>query len=589
MNTWDSLFEQAKWKCEGSYKAQASINGGLDVQMRFSSAGNTFPKVPFLLAWPEQLDLLGLVLTPGFATAKISVGGVVLEGLEVFARQVTAGALQGAVLGIKLKSAGYPLEHWGDRLARFVGAPNHGIVQVIGLFDLPLPDQGHWVLSLPVGLENLEPKPEMLQPPEPGQVDSDDIRSRGIVPLGALSPQTGHVLPSPHHNLVLAKSVLTGPGIPVVAPCSGIVHRIVHRIILTSQGGKDVAPWIAYHDFAVHIAAGPKYDTVVGHLHGLSPVTFGEEDLSWMACVPGMPDIPVSQEAFAEGLIPGIPAGKLLSAYALDVDKSIYSAEFDAWRSVVPGQEIGTAGGYALFLEDYKPENTVRWGAADYSADKNKFASPATYEIVDERMLFAKSPLGRLAGRQLASTAGGAIWRKEGQAVAQPFGRVSYDRPATIAGNWFAGDAMGEARALPSNQLALVYDVWDEKRPLISVGDEGLWMKSLGVEGLDEDGVYRVSAWAGEGGIEGLWETGLEKLESEPMLVELRPRRGPAVVAEGASLGPATLVLGTQKAKSGWELIVVMIPLPIGAVPHGCKAGDIIACLPAGAARVYRR
>jgi hypothetical protein len=535
------------------------------------------------------MGLSGLVLTPGFATGKVTVGGVPLGGLEVFARQVAAGTLQGAVLGIKLKSVGYPFEQWGVRLVRFVGAPNHGVVKVAGLFELPLPDAGEWNSALPVGLDYLEPKPEMIQPPEAGQVDDDDAKSRGIVPLGSLSPRTGHVLPSPHHNLVLALSALTGTGVTVVAPCSGIVHRIVHRIVLSSQDGQGTAPWVAYHDFAVHVASGPYYDVVVGHLHSLSGALLAEEELGSMAYELGMPDAPVSPEAFEEGQIPGIGIGALLGAYVLDSAKSVYTAEFDTWRPVGAGQELGMAGGYALFPGDYKPENTVRWGAVDYSAGMNTFVSPAAYEVVDQRMLFAKSPLERLGGRQLENAVADAIWRKEGAAATEPLGLVSYDRATTIAGNWFAAEATAEERALPSNQLALVYDVWDPERPLVSLGDEGLWLESPGVVGLDEDGVYRVSAWAEEGGVDSLWNRTLEKLEAEPMLVELRPRRGPVVVGEGASPGPATLVLGTQKARSGWELIVVMVPLPMEAVPHGCKAGDLIACFPSGAARVYRR
>jgi hypothetical protein len=225
----------------------------------------------------------------------------------------------------------------------------------------------------------------------------------------------------------------------------------------------------------------------------------------------------------------------------------------------------------------------------DYRAPRNQLASPATYELVDERMLFAKSPLDRLAGKQLQQEVAGALWHKEGVPGDVPFGHVSFDRPQSISGNWFALGAAGAERGLAVNQLALVYDVWDPSRPLVSVGDETLRLKSSGVEVPGGDRVYRVSAWAEGGSIEGLWNAPLDKLESEPMLVEVRPGRGPMEPGEGGTPGPATLVLGTQKGESGWQLVVVMVPQPIEALPHGCRVGKIRYCATSRATRVYVR
>jgi hypothetical protein len=588
MDTWDALFEQAKWRCEGSYKAQPGIDGGLDVQMRFSRAGNTFPKVPFLLQWPEEMGLSGLVLTPGFATGKVTVGGGTLDGLEVFAEKVTSTWLPGAELGIRVKMADYPYVHWGARYLKFSGAPNQGTVQVVGAFDVALPSGGGLIAGLPVGIENLRPKPEA--PAQLGMPEPDDEFSRGIIRLGAVSPTSGHVLPTPHHNLVLSDDVLQTEAVAVVAPCDGIIHRIVHRLVLAPQNGQPAGPlWIAYHDFAIHIASGPRYDVVIGHLHGLSPESFRPEDMESMAYSFGMQDIQVTPEGFTHGVVPGVPALRLAGSYALDGTKTVFSAEFDAWRPVTAGQPLGTAGGYASYALEGVPEHSLSFGAMDYRAPRNQLASPATYELVDERMLFAKSPLDRLAGKQLQQEVAGALWHKEGVPGDVPFGHVSFDRPQSISGNWFALGAAGAERGLAVNQLALVYDVWDPSRPLVSVGDETLRLKSSGVEVPGGDGVYRVSAWAEGGSIEGLWNAPLDKLESEPMLVEVRPGRGPMEPGEGGTPGPATLVLGTQKGESGWQLVVVMVPQPIEALPHGCRVGKIRYCATSRATRVYVR
>ncbi len=591
MDTWDSLFAQAKWKCQGSYMAQGSVDGGLDVQMRFSPAGNTFPRVPFLLGWPEEMGLSGLVLIPGFATGKVTVGGGVLDGLEVFAQAAKAQSLSGAEIGIRVKSPTYPYGEWGTRYLKFFGAPNYGTVQVVGEFDLALPPGGAPIAGLPVGIENLRLMPEA--PGLPDMPDPDDEFSRGIVRLGAVSPKSGHVLPTPHHNLVLADEVLSVHGAALLAPCDGILHRIVHRLVLAPQNGQAAGPpWIAYHDFAVHIASGPKYDVVIGHLHGLSPESFHPEDLKDMAYSFGMQDIQVTQAAFAAGVVPGMPALKLAGRYALDGAQKVLSAEFDAWRPVTAGQTLGTAGGYTSFAKEGIPEHSLSFGAMDYRAPRNLLASPATYELVDERMLFAKSPLERLAGKQLQEAVVGALWHKEGMPGDVPFGHVCFDRPQTIAGNWFALGAEGMERAAPENQLCLLYDVWNPQRQLVSTGDPGLWLAMPEDTASGHDGVFRVSAYALPPGVTAgdPWQLGFQAISDSPLMLELLPGRGPMTPGEGATPGPVTMLLGARTVRTGWELVVVMTTLPIDALPHGCINGDLLSCSPIpGVTRVYRR
>ena len=81
----------------------------------------------------------------------------------------------------------------------------------------------------------------------------------------------------------------------------------------------------------------------------------------------------------------------------------------------------------------------------------------------------------------------------------------------------------------------------------------------------------------------------MDKLESEAMLLEVRPGRGPVEPGEGGEPGPATLVVGTRKGESGWQLVVAMVPLSLEALPNGCRMGKFEYCVPSRATRVYKR
>jgi hypothetical protein len=481
----------AQFRCMGTYEALVGAAPGalLTLELSFDLATSTFPAVPSYFNLPSQMRIEGVSVLDGGSGATVWIDDEPLEILQVYVRNAPSGTLAGATIGLRFAQSFYPYQDWGTRLICFAGGELSGTLYMAGFFDPGIPSGLPHVQSEPVNWECLAPN------------TLNDHYYQGIVPLGALNPSTGHVFPTPHHLMMLADPMLPGVSGHVYAPTDGILYRLVHRIILESKYGTGEPPYIVYNDFTLHLAATTQYDLILGHVHALASPAFMEEDIEGLAYGFGSADVPVSKAEFNEGNIPG-----LLDPFAMgymspsEETPNAFTKEVDIARPVASEAHLGSVGDYPLFDGSFKPQRNLGFGGVNYTQG-NHFLASGYYALFDEPSLFADSPFLHTSTRNLQIQVQERLWRLQ-DSDHPPFGQVCYDKAGTLAGNWFRLGVEGEERTYPASQLAFVYDVFDPNRPLISIGDEDLWLwhphKGQAVQplvcapaGVFDDGVYR--------------------------------------------------------------------------------------------------
>jgi hypothetical protein len=549
-------FVNAEFRCQGRYTVfYDAVKDSESVKLHISDS--TFPPLPFYLRMPSRLELVGLHMSDGGASAAVLADDQLIPELTVFVNEAPGGTLAGSTVGLSFAEPAYPFADWGTRLFYFAGTDQKGTFFGAGLLDPGLPSGLPTLSFEPVNWDCLIPN------------TFNDLKYQGIVPLGALNPSSGHVFPTSHHLMMVREGLPLGVTGDIYAPCDGLIHFLSHRIILSPKNGIQGPPFAAYHDFDFHLAGTTEYDVTFGHVHSLSSVVFRDDDIAGLAYDFDSGDVPVSYQKFVAGDIPGLP-NPLWQGYELldSGDEALFRKEVPLARAVSPGQHLGQVGAYSLFNAGAAPQRGFDFGGVNYTK-ANLFLSSDYYAEYDERTLFAESPLERIGTRQLLAQVTKRLWRVQ-DSVHPPFGQVCFDMAGTLSGNWFRLGAQGEARAYPENQLAFVYDVLHPKRPLISIGDSSLWLWQLKPDDLmwPDDGVYRVS---GTAPLRELWHTSVELLsESLPLKLELAAFRTQQIPASQVMKG--TILMAHSSTSESLVLKLQMIPEVFPEQPLGFLA-----------------